>query len=132
MEAIAMVRSRMTGGQEKEKAAQDTEYNNFGQNSGMDLDLFEEARRCIGLYPVESSHILKHHDGNYEISTEDIPRHHNLRDRAAKEFLKEELNWQILAKTETKWSRDRNILWLTFQDEKLVSSIFKKQAEKKW
>ena len=60
---------------------------------------------------------------------EDIPLHHNLRDLAAKEFLKEELNWQVVAKIKTNWSRDRSILWLSFQDEKLVSSIFKKQAE---
>ena len=34
----------------------------------------------------------------------------------------------LLAKFKTKWSCDRSILWLSFQDENMVSSIFKKQA----
>ena len=34
-----------------------------------------------------------------------------------------------MVKIRTNWSQDRNILWVSFQDENLVSSIFKKQAE---
>ena len=107
----------------------DIEHKKGEQNLSLDLDLMAEARRCIGISPVKACQILKHHNGNYEIGAEDIPQHHNLRDRAAKEFLKGELNWENDAKIETKWSSERNILWLTFQDEELVTSIFKKQAE---
>ena len=97
----------------------------------LDVDLFAEARRCIGLYPVKPRHILDFHDGNYELSSDDIPQLHNLRDLAAKEFLNKELKWNEEATIITNWSQERNILWLTFQDENLVSSIFKRQAEVK-
>ena len=73
----------------------------------LDLDLMAEARRCIGISPVKACQILKHHNGNYEIVAEDIPQHHNLRYRAAKEFLKGELNWENDAKIKTKWSSFR-------------------------
>ena len=33
-----------------------------------------------------------------------------------------------MADFKTNWSQERNILWLTFKDENLVSSIFKRQA----
>ena len=36
-----------------------------------------------------------------------------------------------MVEIKTIWSRDRNILWVTFQEENLVSSIFKRQAEVK-
>ena len=117
IEEIETGRSKKKGDPEKEKVDKDIEYNSLEQNSWKDMDLLEEARRCIGLYPVKSCHILKHYDGNYELSMEDIPRHHNLRERAAKEFLEKKLNWKIAAKIKTKWSRDKNILWLVFQDD---------------
>ena len=53
----------------------------------MDVDLFAEARKCIGLYPVKARHILDFHEGEYDISSEDIPQLHDLRTLATKEFL---------------------------------------------
>ena len=94
----------------------------------LDVDLFGEARRCIGLYPVKARHILDFHEGAYEMSAEDIPQQHELRNLAAKEFLNEELKWNEEVEFKTNWSQERNILWLTLKDENLVSSIFKRQA----
>ena len=95
----------------------------------MDVDLFAEARKCIGLYPVKARHILDFHEGEYDISSEDIPQLHDLRTLAAKEFLQKELKWSEEVEMKTSWSQDRNILWLTLPEENLVSSIFKRQAE---
>ena len=67
-----------TGEEGKDKVAKNIKYNNSGQNSSLDLDLLAEARRCIGLHPVKPSHILKYHEEDYEISTDDIPLLHNL------------------------------------------------------
>ena len=56
-------------------------------SSNLEVDLFADARRCIGLFPVKSRHILDFHSGDYEISTDDIPQHPDHRDLAAREFL---------------------------------------------
>ena len=128
--AISLLKeTKITEEDEKKIEAEKIRCHNSGQNSSLDLDLLAAARRCIGLYPVKPSHILKNHEDDYEISTDDIPLLHNLRDLAAKEFLNKELNWKEMVKIRTNWSQDRNILWVSFQDENLVSSIFKKQAE---
>ena len=55
-------------------------------SSRLEVDLFAEARKCIGLYPVKARHILDFHEGEYDISSKDIPQLHDLRDLAAKEF----------------------------------------------
>ena len=44
----------------------------------LEVDLFAEARKCIGLYPVRARHILDFHEGDYNISSEDIPQLHDL------------------------------------------------------
>ena len=92
------------------------------------IDLFSDARRCIGLFPVKASHILDFYVGDYAISPEDIPQHPDLRLEAAKEFLTKELKWNEQVEMKTNWSSERNILWVTFPNENFVSSIFKRQA----
>ena len=57
----------------------------------LNVDLFGEARRCIGLHPVKARHILEFHDGPYNLTADDIPQQHELRNMAAKEFLTDEL-----------------------------------------
>ena len=117
--------------EDKRKESNHARSYNSKPNPCLDVDLFAEARKCIGLYPVKSRHILDFHDGDYDISSKDIPQLHNLRDLAAKEFLNKELKWKDEVNIKTNWSQDRNILWVTFQDENLVSSIFKRQADVK-
>ena len=48
---------------------------------------------------------------------------------AAQEFLSKELKWNKNVEMGTQWSQDRNIMWVTFKEESLVSSIFVRQAE---
>ena len=93
------------------------------------MDLFSDARKCIGLFPVKARHILDFHEGDYNISSDDIPQLHDLRKLAAKEFLQKELKWSKNVEMKTNWSQERNILWLTLPNENLISSIFKRQAE---
>ena len=106
-----------------------TASRNPGSTNRLEVDLFAEARKCIGLYPVKARHILDFHTGDYEICSDDIPQLHNLRMLAAKEFLSKELKWNEDTEMKTTWSQDRNILWLTLPDENLISSIFKRQVE---
>ena len=80
------------------------------RNRSWNIDLFSEARRRIGLFPVRARHILDFHEGNYSISPEDIPQLHDLRLLAGKEFLKKELKWTEEVEMETHWSSERNIL----------------------
>ena len=97
----------------------------------LNVDLFGEARRCIGLFPVKARHILDFHEGPYNLTPDDIPEQHELRDKAAREFLADELKWSEDVEFRTNWSQERNILWLKMDDENLVSSIFKRQASVK-
>ena len=92
----------------------------------MEVDLFAEARKCIRLYPVRARHILDFHEGEYDISSEDIPQLPDLRELAAREFLQKELKWREEVEMRMNWSQDHNILWVTLPDENLVSSIFKR------
>ena len=48
---------------------------------------------------------------------------------ASREFLLEELKWKEDVEFETHWSQKRNVMWISFSDEHLVSSIFRHQAE---
>ena len=59
----------------------------------------------------------------------DIPQLNKERLIAAKEFLFKELKWQEDVEMEMNWSQERNILWVSFANENLVSSIFKRQAD---
>ena len=93
------------------------------------LDLFKDARKCIGLYPVKAQHILDFNEGEYDICPDDIPQHPDLRLLAAQEFLSKELKWKENTEMRTNWSPERSILWVSFPSESLVSSIFKRQAE---
>ena len=120
---------RIAEDENKRKESSNTRSHSSKSSSSLDVDLFADARRCIGLYPVKPRHILDFHEGDYDISSDDIPQLHNLRDLAAKEFLYKELKWREEVNMKTNWSQDRNILWVTFPEENLVSSIFKRQAE---
>ena len=79
------------------------------KNSSLDVDLFAEARKCIGLFPVKARHILDFHDGDYDISPDDIPQLPHLRLLAAEEFLQKEFKWNQKVEMTTNWSQDRNI-----------------------
>ena len=97
-------------------------------DKGRNINLFIDARRCIGLFPVKARHILYFYEGDYAISPEDIPQYPELRLQAAKEFLLKELKWKEEVEMRSNWSQERNILWVTFLNENYVSSIFKRQA----
>ena len=60
---------------------------NLSIDEGRNIDLFSDARRCIGLFPVKARHIVDFYEGDYAISPEDIPQYPELRLQAAKEFL---------------------------------------------
>ena len=94
-----------------------------------DIDLFHEARKSIGLYPIKPNHILKHHQGEYYPCVDDIPTLYEEIWMAAKEFLAEELKWKEDISFTTKWTEGRNFLWVTFLDESLLNSIFRILAE---
>ena len=55
-----------------------------------EVDLFSEARKVIGLFPVKPRHILEHHQGDYTPSLEDVPQLNAERLLAALEFLRKE------------------------------------------
>ena len=57
------------------------------KNSSLDVDIFRDARKCIGLFPVKARHILDFHEGEYEICADDISQAPHLRQLAAEEFL---------------------------------------------
>ena len=80
-------------------------------------------------FPCKARHILEFNEGDYDISSKDIPQLPELRLMAAKEFLLNELKWKEEVQMKTNWSHQRNILWVSFPNENLVSSIFKRQAE---
>ena len=101
----------------------------LSREDSSNIDLFKEARKCIGLHPVKARHILDFNEGDYDICPDDISQHPDLRLLAAKEFLSHELKWKEDTEMRTKWSQDRNILWVSFTSESFVSSIFKRQAE---
>ena len=62
-------------------------------------------------------------NGEYYPSEYEIVNLYRERDLAAKDFLKNELKWTHLTKFTTKWSRERKILWVTFDDEVIVKSL---------
>ena len=117
-----------TGQEERSKETNTSSMMISKHGPRLNVDLFGEARRCIGLHPVKARHILDFHDGPYDLTPDDIPQQHELRNMAAKEFLPDELKWNEDVEFKTNWSQERNILWLTLNDENLVSSIFKRQA----
>ena len=43
-------------------------------------------------------------------------------------FLSHELKWHKETEFTTKWSADRNILWVTFDNETIVTELFRRQA----
>ena len=67
---------------------------NLRMDEGRNIDLFVDARKCIGLFPVKARHILDFNEGDYDISPEDIPQLPDLRLIVAKEFLLKELKWK--------------------------------------
>ena len=99
------------------------------QERGLDIDLFKEARRMIGLYPVKARHIIDFHEGEYTPCVDDIEKMDGERELAARDFLKKELKWSEETEIITHWSQNRNVLWVTMKDENLVSSIFKRQKK---
>ena len=50
------------------------------------------------------------------------------RDLAAWDFLRNELKWTHQTSFTTKWSSERKILWLTFDDEHIVKALRVVQA----
>ena len=80
--------------QNKEKDSSGDRRQRLRSSTNLEVDLFAEARKCVGLFPVKAKHILDFHTGDYEISNEDIPQFPDLRDLAAREFLLNELKWK--------------------------------------
>ena len=83
----------------------------------------------IGLYPVKPNHILKWSNSDYSPCEDDIPNLTEERNIAAKKFLELELKWKEQEPFITKWSKNSNTLWLTFQSESTVNSLFVAQAQ---
>ena len=129
LETVSLLKElRSSQLQNREKDSSSDRRIRLRSNSSLDVDLFAEARKCVGLFPVKAKHILDFHTGDYDISNEDIPQLPDLRDLAAREFLFNELKWKEDVQLRTNWSQERNILWVTLPNENLVSSIFKRQA----
>ena len=51
------------------------------------------------------------------------------RDLAARDFLRNKLKWTHQTNFTTKWSNEREILWLTFDVEQIVKALRVIQAE---
>lgn len=92
-------------------------------------DIFKQSRSKIGLFPMKSHHILYWCKEKKEAA--DIDTLEEERKLAAVEFLDKELKCKenILENIlETKWSEQRNILWITLKSEREVREIFQRQA----
>ena len=95
----------------------------------MKNDIFFNSRRKLGLYPIKAKHILTWFDGDYFPSEDEIDNLDRERDLAARDFLKNELKWTHDTHFTTKYSIERRILWLTFDDENIVKALRVSQAQ---
>ena len=86
-----------------------------------------QARRTIGFWPVSYDHILKFLKD--PVKKEEIRHHNDARKEAAAEFLEKELKWttttNILC---TKWSWEKQILWVELEEEHIVQDLYRRLA----
>ena len=87
-------------------------------------DILAEARKVIGLCPVKPSHILKWNKNEYSPCEDDIPTLEEERRQAALTFLQLKLKYKGKDPIQTKWSANSNTLWVTFDSEVIVNSLF--------
>ena len=86
------------------------------------------ARRTIGFWQVRLDHITFF--TNKSTRKEDIRHFPEARKEAAHEFLDKELKWTNPETiNSTKWSADKEILWVEFAHEQVVQDLFRRQAK---
>ena len=81
------------------------------------------------LWPVKAKHICTLAEGDYYPSSEEIPNLDRERYLAAVDYLENELKWTEKVDFTTKWSPDRDILWLTFNNEQIVRALYRRLAD---
>ena len=92
-------------------------------------DILAEARKVIGLYPVKPRHILKWNTNEYSPCEDDIPSLEEERRQAALYFLHLELKFTCKDPFQTKWSPTSNTLWVTFDSETIVNTLYMAQSK---
>ena len=85
------------------------------------------ARRTIGFWQVRLDHITFF--AGKGTKQEDIRHLPEVRKEAAEEFLHKELKWTKPEPiSSTKWSAEKEILWVEFTHEQVVQDLFRRQA----
>ena len=92
-------------------------------------DLFSNARKTIGLYPIKAHDILKWSTNEYYPPADDIPEMETERSKAVMEFLDLELKYRKQVPFTSSWSQEKNIMWVKFQDEIIVKRLYWNQAD---
>ena len=90
------------------------------------IDYFSHAQKVIGLWPIKPKHILTWYEGDYYPTVDDIPKMDRERKIAVNNYLKNESKCKDELDIQTRWSAERNIMWVTCKDEFIVNAIFRR------